>query len=156
MSQSQSEVSITLDKIEDIDKERLFKMALNEENEANTLLAFYRDRINAFDKERAEWLQKLETVKMSQAEFHKLQWELQKRREEIAELQSSLHESKLSLYNERQQILKLVRENDQLKVKELEDRKKLSELMALNEPVEQEVVLYKDLRPGNLNIFLCL
>jgi coiled-coil domain-containing protein 77 len=44
--------------------------------------------------------------------------------------------------------LRLVRENDQLKVKEIEDRRKIAELMSLNEPIEQEVVLYKDLRPG--------
>jgi coiled-coil domain-containing protein 77 len=67
---------LTLEKIEQIDKERLFKLAYNEESEANTLLAFYRDRIHNFDLEREEWLQKLELVKMSQQEQHKTQWEL--------------------------------------------------------------------------------
>lgn len=113
MSQTDySDCSLILEKIQDIDKERLFKMAFNEENEVNTLLAYYRDRINAFDREREEWLQKLEVVKMSQEEHHRQTWELQKRRDEIAEFQRSLSEAKLSLYNERQLVLKLTREND--------------------------------------------
>ncbi len=151
---NQTEESIILEKIDDIDKERLFKMAFNEESEANTLLAYYRDRINAFDREREEWLQKLEVVKMSQEEHHRQTWELQKRRDEISELQKSLSEAKLSLYNERQLVLKLARENDDLKVKELEDRRKISELMSLNDPVEQDVVFYKDLRPGTFPLLL--
>ena len=72
------------DRAQDLDRERLFNLALNEEKEANTLLAHYRDRINAFDREREEWLQKLENVRLSQEEAHKTQWELQKRREEIS------------------------------------------------------------------------
>ena len=140
----------SIDKAQDLDRERLFNLALNEEREANTLLAHYRDRINAFDREREEWLQKLENVRLSQEEAHKTQWELQKRREEISDLQKTLSNAKLSLYEERQHILKLVKESDQLKVKELEDKKKIVELLALNEPLEQEVVFYKDLRPGNI------
>ncbi len=34
-----------------------------------------------------------------------------------------------------------------LKIKEIEDRKKISELLALTEPIEEEIVLTKDLRP---------
>ncbi len=139
---------LTIDKVEDIDRERLFNLALNEESEVNTLMTHYRDRMNGFDREREEWLHKLETVRISMDQIHKSHWELQKRKEEIAELQRSLSEAKLHLYDERQQMLRLVKENDQLRLKEIEDKKKIEELVAINEPLEQEVVLYKDLKPG--------
>jgi len=64
----------------------MFKMACNDEDELNSLLTYYRERINDFDKERTEWLEKLESVRISQEELHKLNWELQKRKDEIAEL----------------------------------------------------------------------
>jgi hypothetical protein len=34
-------------------------MAINDEDELNSLLTYYRDRINEFDNERTEWLEKL-------------------------------------------------------------------------------------------------
>ncbi len=43
----------------------MFKMACNDEDELNSLLTYYRDRINDFDKERTEWLEKLEDVRIS-------------------------------------------------------------------------------------------
>lgn len=51
------------------------------------------------------------------------------------------------LFEERQTRLKLHKENDALKVRELEDKKKISELLAMIEPIEEQVVLSKDLRP---------
>ena len=42
----------------------MFKMGINDEDELNTLLAYYRDRINAIDYERTEWLEKLEDVRI--------------------------------------------------------------------------------------------
>jgi coiled-coil domain-containing protein 77 len=43
--------------------------------------------------------------------------------------------------------LRYKRENDLLKIKEMEDRKKISELLSLTEPIEEEIVLTKDIRP---------
>ena len=71
-------------------------MAVNDENEINSLLSYYRDRINDFENERTEWLEKLEKVRLNQVthlflilkknkftiikynqeEKHKLEWEL--------------------------------------------------------------------------------
>lgn len=142
------EDSISIGKVSDLDRERFFRMALNEEIEVNSLLAYYRDRINEFDSQREDWLAKYNKVRTPQDEAHKQEWELQKRREEVNELQHTLEEGKLVLYNERQEIMDLIKENDQLKLKELEDRKKINELMLLGEPVEEEVVFYKDVKPG--------
>ena len=130
------------------ERQMFMRMAVNDDNELNSLLAYYRERINAFDREREEWLQRLEDLKISQGEKHKNEWELHKRRDEINELRSKLNESKVALFEERQQMLRLRRENDQLKLKEREDRKKIAELLLLTDSVEQEVVLQRDVRPG--------
>ena len=39
-----------------MDKALFLKMACNDEDDLNTLLAYYRDRINDFERERTEWL----------------------------------------------------------------------------------------------------
>lgn len=135
-------------KFDDIDKNMFLKLAINDENEMNTLLSYYRARLSDFDQERQDWLEKLETLRQSQEEKHKSDWELQKRKEEISELQKTISELKLSLFEERQQILKLKKENDLLKMKEIEDRKKIAELLSMTNSVEEEVIMYKDLRPG--------
>jgi len=141
-------------KFDDIDKNMFLKQAINDENEISTLLTYYRARLADFDKERQEWLEKLETLRHSQEEKHKSDWELQKRKEEISDLQKMISELKLSIFDERQQILKLKKENDLLRMKEIEDRKKISELLSMTNSVEEEVIMYKDLRPGTIFFFL--
>jgi len=143
--------SRTLDQLNDIDRETRYKIALKEEEDSTTLLAFYRDRINAFGKEREEWLQKLDQLTAAKEEFHVQSWDLQAKREEVADLQRSVSESKVSLHSEREQKLKLKRENDMMKLREFENRKRIYELMVLNEP-EKENTFYKDLRPGKLKL----
>jgi coiled-coil domain-containing protein 77 len=111
------------------------------------LLSYYRSKIGEFDKERMEWLAKIEEIRISHEDKHRLEWELLKRKEEIAELQRTLSESKLMLFEERQLCLKLQRDNDQLKLKELEDRKRIQELLIMTGSVEEQVVLQRDVRP---------
>jgi len=72
--------SLTINTISDLDKERLFRAALNEETDVNTLLSYYRDRINEFDRHREEWLEKFNKVRTPQDEAHRQTWELQKKK----------------------------------------------------------------------------
>ena len=67
-------------------KEELFRMAANDEEQYNSLLAYYRSKIGEFDRERLEWLAKLEEIRLSYEERHQLQWELAKRKEEVVEV----------------------------------------------------------------------
>jgi len=138
---------LTLDQFNQIDRSTRFKAAQREEDDSRTLLAFYRDRIKAFDREREEWLQKLEQLTAVKKESLYEASELQRKREEVADLQRSISEAKISLHNEREQKLKLLRESDSLKLTELENRKKIYELMVLNDPREKENAFYRDLRP---------
>ncbi len=77
-------------------------MAVNDEEELNSLLAYYRDRINDINRERQEWLERLEQCHLNQEEKHQLEWTLQKRSDEVAELQRTLTEFKVQLFEERQ------------------------------------------------------
>ena len=81
------------------------------------LVDYYRHRVEAFEKERTEWLEKLEGIRISQEESHKLQWELKKRTEEVAELQNSLKGITLGINEERKQIYSLTSELENTKCK---------------------------------------
>ncbi|EGR27976.1 hypothetical protein IMG5_185590 [Ichthyophthirius multifiliis] len=130
-----------------MDKALLFKMACNNEDQLNSLLSYYRDRINDFDKERAEWLQNLNGIIASESEKHKLQWELQRRKEEINTLQGTLDNFRGVLYQERQEVLAIQRENELLKLKQFEDQKKLESLRAIVEPVEENIIINRNQKP---------
>lgn len=123
------------------------RQLLSEGKEPVNLIAYYRERLAKFDLERAEWLNRLDQVKTSAEEKHKLAWELQKRREEVADMQRGCSEVRVALFDERQANLQLKRENEELNLKVQEDRKKIAELLSIIEPVEQDVVLARDLRP---------
>ena len=105
----------------------LLPLALNDQSDLNSLLAYYRSRIESFEDERREWLQKMEEIREKQDLKHKTEWELKKRREEISELQRTLSEAKLIIFDERQKSLKLTRDNDLMKIREVEDRRKIGE-----------------------------
>lgn len=46
--------------------DELIKMAVNNDNETNPLLAYYRNRIHEFDQERRQWLEKVEELRYKQ------------------------------------------------------------------------------------------
>jgi coiled-coil domain-containing protein 77 len=111
------------------------------------LLAFYRDRFDAFEGERAEWLSRVGAIEVAHSDLHCVKWELKVRQEEIAELQSALSDANVQLFEEREEALKLLAENDQLKLAQSEDRKRIQHLLALTEPVSEQVTFFKDCRP---------
>lgn len=53
-------------------------------------MAYYRNRVDAFDKDRQTFYGKLDQIKMKQELCHKQQWELKKRQEEKYALQMAL------------------------------------------------------------------
>lgn len=54
------------------------------------IVAYYRNRVDAFDKDRQTFYNKLEQIKMKQEVQHKQEWELKKRQEEKYALQMAL------------------------------------------------------------------
>ena len=54
------------------------------------ILAFYRARVEAHEKDRFAYLQKMDKLRLKQDKAHKLEWELKKRTDERQELQMAL------------------------------------------------------------------
>ena len=54
------------------------------------------------EKERNEYFDRIEALKIRQEDYHKIEWQLKKREEEIAELQNLLSASNNALNRERQ------------------------------------------------------
>ena len=79
------------------------------------LLDYYRHRVEAFEKERIEWLERLEAIRLSQEDNHKLEWELKKRTDEVIELQDALKKNSLGIHEERKQIYSLTSELESTK-----------------------------------------
>ena len=67
------------------------------------------------EKERVEWLEKLEGLRIAQEEHHKLEWEGRRRTDEIYELQNALSETNISLNHERKQTINLSGELEAVK-----------------------------------------
>ena len=117
------------------------------------LLDYYRLRLEGFENERVEWMERLEGLRLSQEEHHRLEWELRRRTEEIIELQNALCESQVALNGERKQIINLTEELDNCNLRTKEDRRRLVQLLQLAEPVEQTIKLFYDRRPEKLEKF---
>lgn len=47
------------------------------------LLTYYRQKVVAFERERAEYLERLAVVERHNGELHRLRWELRSREEEV-------------------------------------------------------------------------
>lgn len=54
----QFDIKEAANRFADFSKAQMFQMATNDDNELNPLLAYNRDRLNNFDRERCEWLDK--------------------------------------------------------------------------------------------------
>lgn len=80
------------------------------------LLEYYRKKIGEYDVEREEIFKRLDSLKGTMDDQHKLQWELRQKDDEIAELQKAISDMQVFLFKEREQVLKLYAENDRLKV----------------------------------------
>ena len=81
------------------------------------LLDYYRMKVEMIEKERFDWLTKLEEVNMKSEEFHEKELDLQKLTEQITELQQSLSESNIALNQERKKVIHFSNEIDTHKCK---------------------------------------
>jgi len=112
------------------------------------LLEYYRIRVENFEKERIEFLTRIESIKLSQEDYHKLEWELKRRNEEIVELQNLLNFQNNTINQEKQISVQLSSQIESNKIKSLDDRNRLIQLLQLAEPIEQSINLYYSKRPG--------
>lgn len=91
-------------KLNEKEKKEMLKLAVNDEDQLDGLLEYYRSRVSDFDAEREEWLSRLENLKYSEEEKHKQQWTLQEKTEQVYTLQNNIGDYQLKLQQERQMV----------------------------------------------------
>lgn len=121
-----------------------------QDQDKDQLLTYYRSRLDLFEREREEWLEKLEATRVKQEELHKLTWELKTRNDEVRTLQQQMSDLQVVLLNEREQIAKLARENDSMQLQGQENQRKIAELLSIVHPIQQEVTFFQDKRPQSV------
>ncbi|KAK9814374.1 hypothetical protein WJX72_004785 [[Myrmecia] bisecta] len=117
------------------------------------LLSYYQRRIDEFETERGELLERIDTCGVSRSDLHRLEWENKKRADEVRQLQKALSDAHTFLFDKHQQLLQLQAENDDLAAQEKEDRKRIQHLLALNQPIEQEITYQRAARPQAVTVF---
>eukprot|EP00842_Homolaphlyctis_polyrhiza_P005504 jgi/Hompol1/5955/HPOL_004774-RA len=110
------------------------------------LLSYYRQRIGkkTSEEEFVRAAERIEQLRISHEETHRLSWELHKRSQEVVEMQQALSDFQTALFDERKHTLRIVAENDELKIQELKDRKKIRFLLSLSGAPEEEVTYFRD------------
>ena len=112
------------------------------------LVKFYRDRVNDFERERDELIQRVDAVGIRRSELHQAEWELKKRTDEVTDLQKALSDAHAYLFEERERLLKIQTENDELKLQEAEDRHRIQHLLGLLNPGVEGISFSRDPPPG--------
>lgn len=113
------------------------------------LLSHYRARISLFEREREEWLEKLEGIRHNQEAFVQALKKVKADNDQIYRLQTQLSEIQNTIFNERQQVMKLSQENDMLTLQEHQDLRKINEYMTLNKTQPRDTTFFQDKRPGS-------
>ena len=122
-------------------------MNLDRERDLANLLDYYRVKVDNFEKERVEWINKLELLNLNLSDKHSLEWELKVRSNEILSLQNTKSEVIKSINIERQTNHKLSGELSYYKERSNQDRRRILQLLKLSDPVEQDIILSNDKKP---------
>ena len=73
-----------------------------EQQELQTIIAYYRNRVDAFDTDRQTFFKKLELTKLRQELQHKIEWEHRKRTDEKNALLMAFEQCQAVLMRERE------------------------------------------------------
>lgn len=73
------------------------KIKARSSKDMSNILNYYRLRMDEFEKERYHWIAKLESLRESMLDHHKLQWENKTKSDEINLLQIAITELKSEL-----------------------------------------------------------
>ena len=95
--------------------EELMKLAINNQSHVNSLVGYYRDLIDCFNDERAEWLINYDNVKVTSEDQYLLEKEIAKAEVILEDLKHHVEENKGNLSLERQKYFKLMEANGNIK-----------------------------------------
>ena len=91
--------------------------AQDEAIDLQKILAYYRERVQAHELDRQQYLAKMEKLRIKADVAHKTEWELKKRTEEMTEIEEALRHCQAQLGNERGTIQEMSEGQDRLKAK---------------------------------------
>ena len=120
------------------------------EEENQRMIEYYKMKIAEIEKERIEWMTKLEGLNQNTQDFYTKEWELRKLTDEITELQQSLSEANIALNQERKKVIHFNNEIESFKNKTKDDRRRMVQLLQFAEPIENSMKTYFDRRPDAL------
>ncbi len=118
--------------------------------ELSNILEYYRQRVDELQKEREDWFERLERLRISQEDYHKQEWDLRRKNEEIYGMQKLMSEGQVSLFEEREQVLDLKRQMADFRSAATEDRNRILQLLTLGAKEEENQFYFKDSQPGTL------
>ena len=100
------------------------------------ILGYYRARVEAHERDRHVFLEKMDALRIKQEHAHKIQWELKKRTEETEELKRAINHCQEHLGGERGTIEEMKFGGDALRVKQNANKQKILELLEQTNSVE--------------------
>lgn len=118
-----------------------------------SILHYYRERVEAFEKDRTQWYSKLESIRVKQDQVHRVEWELKKRQEEKVELERAIQQCQNALYVEREKIIKMKEDSDLMKIKGKENRQMILQLLESTNSVEQHVFYHENNVPEKIQSY---
>ena len=114
------------------------------------LIDYYRLIVETFETERIKNYDLFQSIKISNEDQHKLDWEIKRRKEEIIELETALQESNMALNNERKKAIHYGKVIENCKSIAKEDKRRIKQLLELSEPIEQTIKLVQNKEPTKL------
>ena len=112
------------------------------------LIDYYRLVVDTYETERIKNYDLFQSIKISNEDQHKVEWEIKRRKDEIIELEHSLYELNMALNNERKKAIHFGKVIENCKSIAKEDKRRIKQLLELSEPIEQTIKLYQNQEPG--------
>ena len=114
------------------------------------LIDYYRLVVDTYETERIKNYDLFQSIKISNEDQHKVDWEIKRRKDEIIELEHALYESNMALNNERKKAIHFGKVIENCKSIAKEDKRRIKQLLELSEPIEQTIKLIQDKEPTKM------
>ena len=122
----------------------------NTKQDLARLIDYYRLVVDTYEAERIKNYDLFQTIKISNEDQHKVDWEIKRRKDEIIELEHALYEANMALNNERKKAIHFGKVIENCKSIAKEDKRRIKQLLELSEPIEQTIKLYHNKEPTKM------
>ena len=122
----------------------------NTKQDLARLIDYYRLVVDTYEAERIKNYDLFQTIKISNEDQHKVDWEIKRRKDEIIELEHALYEANMALNNERKKAIHFGKVIENCKSIAKEDKRRITQLLELSEPIEQTIKLYHNKEPTKM------